>query len=83
MEARSQHQQGLTNAVISALAVPEQSTTVSKQYSNERNVATEVQAYAKISGRDWTYYVKNLEVSIGRNTDPSSKDGERIGRAHV
>lgn len=77
MEARSQHQQGLTNAVISALAVPEQSTTVSKQYSNERNVATEVQAYAKISGRDWTYYVKNLEVSIGRNTDPSSKDGER------
>lgn len=65
----SQQHQGLINAVVSVLQAPTQPTMVSKQYSNERNVATEVQAYAKISGRDWTYYVKELEVSIGRNTD--------------
>lgn len=69
--SNARNQQGLTNAVISALAVPEQPTTVAKLYSNERNIATEVQAYAKISGRDWTYYVKDLEVSIGRHTDLS------------
>lgn len=64
-----QQQQSVVNAVISVLQGPEQATMVSKQYSNERNVATEVQAYAKISGKDWTYYVKGLEISIGRNTD--------------
>lgn len=66
---KSQQHQGLINAVVSVLQAPNQPTMVSKQYSNERNVATEVQAYAKISGKDWTYYVKELEVSIGRNTD--------------
>lgn len=65
----AQQHQGLINAVISVLQTPEQVTMVSKQYSNERNLATEVQAYAKISGKDWTYYVKGLEISIGRNTD--------------
>lgn len=65
----AQQHQGLINAVISVLQGPEQATMVSKQYSNERNLATEVQAYAKISGKDWTYYVKGLEISIGRNTD--------------
>lgn len=67
-----QQHQGLINAVISVLQTPEQATMVSKQYSNERNLATEVQAYAKISGRDWTYYVKGLEISIGRNTDSAT-----------
>ncbi|KAL3230108.1 Uncharacterized protein RNJ44_01471 [Nakaseomyces bracarensis] len=76
MSVNARNQQGLTNAVISALAVPEQPTTVAKQYSNERNIATEVQAYAKISGRDWTYYVKDLEVSIGRHTDLVSSSKE-------
>ncbi|QLL31425.1 hypothetical protein HG536_0B02880 [Torulaspora globosa] len=65
----AQQQQSLVNAVISVLQGPDQATMVSKQYSNERNLATEVQAYAKISGKDWTYYVKGLEISIGRNTD--------------
>lgn len=62
--------QSLINAVISALAAPEPQTLVSKCYSNDRKMATEVQAYAKLAGRDWTYYVKDLELSIGRNTDP-------------
>lgn len=64
-----QQHQAFTNAVISVLQGPDQATMVSKQYSNDRNLATEVQAYAKISGTDWTYYVKGLEISIGRNTD--------------
>ncbi|CCK73045.1 forkhead family transcription factor FKH2 KNAG_0M01920 [Huiozyma naganishii CBS 8797] len=66
--SQEQHQ-GLINLVISTLDTPEEPTIVSKHYSNERNIASEIQAYAKISGRDWTYYVKNLEVSIGRDTE--------------
>ncbi|SCU94235.1 LAFA_0F20648g1_1 [Lachancea sp. 'fantastica'] len=66
----TQQNQDLIDAVISVLATPEQPTTVANVYSNERNLATEVQAYAKIAGRNWTLYVKHLALTIGRNTDP-------------
>lgn len=59
----------LTNAVISSLQYPDEKTNVSINYSNDKNLATEVQAYAKISGCNWTFYVKSLAISIGRNTD--------------
>lgn len=65
--------QDLVNAVISVLATPEQPTTVASVFSNERNLATEVQAYAKIAGRDWTFYVKHLVITVGRNTDPQDQ----------
>ncbi|CAR25495.1 hypothetical protein ZYGR_0A00590 [Zygosaccharomyces rouxii] len=82
-----QQHQGLVNSVIGILQCPEQPTMVSKQFSNQRNVATEVQAYAKISGRDWTYYVKELEVSIGRNTDslnlPPGTPQQKEGRVSI
>ena len=32
-----------------------------------------ISAYAKIAGRDWTYYVKETEITIGRPPDGSSK----------
>lgn len=62
----------MVNAVISALQVPEEPTHVAGTYANAHTVAAEVQAYAKIAGRDWTYYVKTLAVAIGRNTEPSA-----------
>ncbi|KAH3677611.1 hypothetical protein WICMUC_001714 [Wickerhamomyces mucosus] len=55
--------------VISVLAIPESKTTVSEIFSNDKNQATEVQAYAKIAGNNWTYYVKSLSILIGRNTE--------------
>lgn len=61
--------QELVNAVISVLAIPEAKTNVSEMYANDKNQATEVQAYAKIAGNNWTYYVKTLSIAIGRNTD--------------
>ncbi|KAL7666155.1 Fork-head transcriptional regulator 2 [[Candida] zeylanoides] len=60
----------MVNAVISQLQTPEEHTNVAATYANNRNLATEVQAYAKIAGQDWTFYVKSLAVSIGRNTEP-------------
>ncbi|KAH3687038.1 hypothetical protein WICPIJ_001982 [Wickerhamomyces pijperi] len=61
--------QELVNAVVSVLTVPEATTNVSENYANDKNQATEVQAYAKIAGNNWTYYVKTLSIGIGRNTD--------------
>ncbi|SSD62171.1 uncharacterized protein SCODWIG_03933 [Saccharomycodes ludwigii] len=58
--------------VISLLDVPPKATVVSQEYANTNNFAREVQAYAKIAGRDWTYYVKTLKVTIGRNTSSAS-----------
>ncbi|CCH42509.1 Fork head protein [Wickerhamomyces ciferrii] len=62
----------LINAVISVLAVPENKTVVAENFANDKNQATEVQAYAKIAGNNWTFYVKALSVSIGRNTEPTN-----------
>lgn len=45
---------------------------MSTDYSNNLSIAREVNAYAKIAGCDWTYYVQKLEVTIGRNTDSLS-----------
>ncbi|CUM65420.1 uncharacterized protein PRCAT00003058001 [Priceomyces carsonii] len=59
----------MVNAVISTLQKPDDETNVSMTYSNDKNLATEVQAYAKIAGQNWTFYVKSLAVTIGRNTD--------------
>ncbi|ODV83931.1 hypothetical protein CANARDRAFT_9219 [[Candida] arabinofermentans NRRL YB-2248] len=70
------------NQVIKHLSIPPDNipTTVSRMYSNDRNLNNEVQAYAKISGRDWTFYVKTLKVLIGRNTDSHNidKSEERV-----
>lgn len=65
--------QDLVNAVISTLQTPADSTNVAETYANDKNSATEVQAYAKIAGKDWTFYVKSLAVSIGRNTDTQNQ----------
>lgn len=59
----------LVNAVIGALQAPTERTNVADAYANDKNLATEIQAYAKIAGRDWTFYVKLLAIQIGRNTD--------------
>lgn len=59
------------NFVIRHLGTPSDNlpTYVSKQYNNDSIMGNEIQAYAKIAGCNWTYYVKSLTISIGRNTD--------------
>ena len=70
--------QDMINAVISTLLAPEEKTNVSIAYANDKNQATEIQAYAKIAGKDWTFYVKSLAVSIGRNTELSAPSNTNI-----
>ena len=68
----AQDRQGLVNAVTCVLSSSSEPVAVSGDYSNNLSIAREVNAYAKIAGCDWTYYVQKLEVTIGRNTDTLS-----------
>lgn len=62
--------------VIRKLATPPDNIpiNVSKQYNNDSIEGDEVQAYAKIAGCNWTYYVKSLAITIGRNTEVHSSN---------
>ncbi|KAL8692858.1 MAG: hypothetical protein Q9218_002208 [Villophora microphyllina] len=62
------------DAIIPHLAVAKYQVNAAVQYSNSRveGASQKVQAYAKVSGRHWTYYVRNLSVVIGRPPDPVS-----------
>jgi hypothetical protein len=60
------------NSVISKLEMPNRVVQCAVDYSNERNIATHqagIQAYAKLAGANWTYYVKTLSIIIGREPD--------------
>lgn len=64
--------QELMDAVISSLQVAEKRPAVAEQFSNDKNDSRnmdKVPAYAKIAGRDWTYFVQEPQVNIGRPPD--------------
>jgi hypothetical protein len=55
--------QELVNSVIPFLTVAKDPVAVAIDHSNtfiEREYKDGVQAYAKLAGREWTYYVKTL-----------------------
>ncbi|KAF3491733.1 forkhead box protein C2 [Arthroderma uncinatum] len=68
--------QDLVDSVIANLAVAKDPVSVMAHHSNARTQQENkesVEAYAKIAGRDWTYYVKTLHVNIGRPPDRDQK----------
>lgn len=47
--------------------MPDKEVQVLKDHGNDKQAsALGIQAYAKIAGRDWTYYVRDLRTQIGR-----------------
>lgn len=64
--------ENLVDSVISSLRVSNEPVSVMHRHSNARTREENkesVKAYAKIAGREWTYYVKTLHVNIGRPPD--------------
>ncbi|KAI5816820.1 fork head domain-containing protein [Pyronema omphalodes] len=62
------------NAVIAALQLPAEPPlpVAAIEWANEKNFVQNTQgitAYAKLAGKDWTYYIKDLTVKIGRPPD--------------
>ncbi|BFZ63704.1 transcription factor [Saitoella coloradoensis] len=67
--------QELVNQVIANLTMPKRPVSVATEFSNERNASTHttgIQAYAKLAGATWTYYVQALKITIGREPDRSA-----------
>ena len=63
--------QELMDAVISSLQVADRRVVVAEQFANDKNDKNmdKVPAYAKIAGRDWTYFVQDSTLNIGRPPD--------------
>lgn len=63
----------LIESVISYLQVAKEPVNAQTQYANDKDVNVEkVNAYAKIAGKEWTYFVVEQNVNIGR--PPDNKD---------
>jgi pSer/pThr/pTyr-binding forkhead associated (FHA) protein len=68
----------LVDSVISYLQVAKEPVVATTEYSNEKpQPENKVSAYAKIAGRDWTYFVVDQAVNIGRPPD-NNKDGNML-----
>ncbi|KAL2426082.1 Fork-head transcriptional regulator 2 [Exophiala dermatitidis] len=65
-------QTDLIDSVVSYLQVSKEPVVARSEYANDKarnNSPQKVSAYAKIAGRDWTYFVKEQSVNIGRPPD--------------
>jgi len=63
----------LITQVAAKLATPKNATIqASRDYSNSIHEGNNegVQAYAKIAGQDWTFYVTKTIINIGRTSEP-------------
>lgn len=63
----------MVDSVISYLSISKDPVIAVSQYSNARQEQeddhTKVQAFAKIAGRDWTYFLRDTSINIGRPPD--------------
>jgi len=67
--------EALISAVVSHLGVPPHYVQAIEEHSNsihEQHSKDGVQAFAKLAGRDWTFYVKMLRSRIGRPPEGSN-----------
>ncbi|RAL01755.1 putative forkhead transcription factor Fkh1/2 [Aspergillus ibericus CBS 121593] len=70
--------QDLVDMVISYLEPAREEVRVLRDHSNAKTENNQsIRAYAKIAGRNWTYYVKTLHVNIGREPDREQKLDEQ------
>ena len=70
--------QDLVDMVISYLEAAREEVRVLRDHSNAKTESNQsIRAYAKIAGRNWTYYVKTLHVNIGREPDREQKLDEQ------
>jgi len=69
----------IVTQVTQRLSLPAgQVVQASKDHANSIHETNRdgVKAYAKIAAQDWTFYVTNLEVNIGRHSDPENGEDQ-------
>jgi len=76
----------LIETVIPFLAMPPRFVQVAKDHTNDKFKEApnqSVTAYAKLAGKDWSFYVTVVKVTIGRppEGDPAAPSGESAGQS--
>jgi hypothetical protein len=79
-EAEGSHLYDVAEEIIRHLRVAHYEVGVSIDHNNQV-VEQSAQAFAKIAGRTWTYYVSNLNVVIGRPNVKVKSPGNAMGEA--
>lgn len=60
----------MASRIAAVLELPPHPVQVTRDHSNDSQVDTKkIQAFAKIAGRDWTFYIKTVTINIGRPTE--------------
>ena len=77
----------LLNQIVASLTLPPRDIMVTNSHSNQRYSSAE-QAFAKLSGQNWTYYLNETQIVIGRGEKDSSVDidlgpGKMVSRKHA
>ncbi|KAL8943405.1 MAG: hypothetical protein Q9216_001114, partial [Gyalolechia sp. 2 TL-2023] len=71
--------QTLADKLTPYLAVAKAPVAVAVKHHNSQSEKVGVKAYARISGQNWTYYVKQETVTIGRPPDAASRHSSSHG----
>lgn len=71
----------IVTRVTQHFIAPEIPVVASREHSNSIHESNKdgVKAYAKIAAQDWTFYVTNLIVNIGRSSEPAQRRAEPDG----
>jgi hypothetical protein len=77
----------LLHNIISNLVQPSREIVVVTSHSNQRYSSAE-RAFAKLSGQNWTYYLNDTQIVIGRGDKENSVDvdlgpGKMVSRRHA
>ena len=74
-------QTDLIDSVVSYLLVSKDPVVAARDYANDRQQddTQKVSAYAKIAGRDWTYFVRDQAVNVGRPPDDRQQLANGLG----
>jgi hypothetical protein len=76
----------LVTALIPYLAMPPHFVQASEDHANtlhEKHSKEGVQAYAKLAGKGWTFYVKQLRNNIGRPPEGSNPPPTQRASPHI
>ncbi|RMZ83120.1 hypothetical protein DV738_g1260, partial [Chaetothyriales sp. CBS 135597] len=60
----------LVETVVACLAVSKDRVAAAEQHANDLSTDTsKINAYAKVAGRTWTYYIREQSINLGRPPD--------------
>jgi forkhead protein FKH len=61
----------LIDSVVACLTTSKDPVVVAQEYANDRQQgdSQKIDAFAKIAGKDWTYFVREQSVNVGRPPD--------------